>query len=508
MTRLDRRWPLWLAIALIACASAVGASSHRVECEDVVVKLLAPRPGDWVAMTLDVAWSLHVRRGDVRTIVPGSVPPVSFRVSVNQASALLDAPTESLIGQQQESALLRNVSDLTLTRSLVLGKLEGWHDLDVVCMCREHPLWQQTVRMGFIAVQTVPPKVLQLQPRAAWYHAHTDGAHTVSATRSPVSKLRPPLSFQGHPGFVGARTDWHDDSSPDEVPHVLVAGAVGGPMKPSVKTMLDRLCQTPPTDRRKAIPSVSRVQCTVMLFVYDGSDWHDVASLLPSTTVIQRPGQMKWWYVKRFLPPSLIPMSVYDFVVILDEDAVLPPSFDAVNFFRLVKQHNLHLAQPAHATEASGTRLEPFLVADHPGFDVRLRSDGAVGYRTNFVECGPFVVVSSQAWPCIWELLQADLVTGYGYDLVWSSVCAAHSTGVIHSHPLLHANAKSASTRPNFFSKSVGEAIVLFDRVTSSVGAQAIASPKVLAPLLPPRSDHASATIGVDASATQPSIHA
>ena len=40
-----------------------------------------------------------------------------------------------------------------------------------------------------------------------------------------------------------------------------------------------------------------------------------------------------------------------------------------------------------------------------------------VGTWTNFVECGPFS--SSEVWPCIFSILQPDLVCGYGYDLMW-----------------------------------------------------------------------------------------
>lgn len=36
------------------------------------------------------------------------------------------------------------------------------------------------------------------------------------------------------------------------------------------------------------------------------------------------------------------------------------------------------------------------------------------GRWMTFVESGPLIVFDTQVWPCIWNLLQTDLVSGYG----------------------------------------------------------------------------------------------
>lgn len=176
--------------------------------------------------------------------------------------------------------------------------------------------------------------------------------------------------------------------------------------------MLGQLCSL--GDGDGTLATFDAAACTVVLLVYDASDWRDVAAATQAT-VVRAPGQMKWWYVKRFLHPDLVPGAAdggYSHVVVLDEDVTLAPGFDARRFFGLATRLGLDLVQPAHDAVPPGTRLEPFLVRDarravdaHGGF---------VGYRTNFVECGPFVAVSARAWRCVWGLLQPDLVTGFG----------------------------------------------------------------------------------------------
>ena len=217
----------------------------------------------------------------------------------------------------------------------------------------------------------------------------------------------PPLSLQPHPGFVGPR-----DAHTWPRSRVLVAAAVGGTHQASVARVLGALCGA--RGGNGTLASFEPTACSVVLFVYDESDWRDVAHATGATVARVR-GQMKWWYVKRFLHPDLVPgaSAGYSHVVVLDEDVTLAPGFDASRFFSLAAQLQLDLVQPAHDAQPAGTRLEAFLVRD-PRRGVDSPGGAFVGYRTNFVECGPFVAVSARAWPCVWKLLQPDLVTGYG----------------------------------------------------------------------------------------------
>ena len=89
-----------------------------------------------------------------------------------------------------------------------------------------------------------------------------------------------------------------------------------------------------------------------------------------------------------------------------------------------------------------------------------------LGARTSFVECGPAVAVSREAWGCMWGLLQGDLPSGYGLDLVWSRACAPGSTFVLAGERVWHRDGKEASgVHPNFHALAVAEGAALFGRL-------------------------------------------
>lgn len=265
---------------------------------------------------------------------------------------------------------------------------------------------------------------------------------------------------------------------------ILVTAAVGGGDKPAFVRSLAQLChrvhescwntkqapncsaQAPGAAQGHPLASFDHDRFELVLFVYDGSDWRDVQEATAGVVTHVR-GQMKWWYMKRFLLPAVVSPEVYDWVMILDEDAVFSPGFTAHGFFGSLSRLGMRLAQPSHEAVTHGRRLEDFLVANPT------LPEGFVGYRSNFVECGPVVAVHASVWPCVWELLQPDLVTGYGYDLVWSAACAADTTAVVHSHTIRHVDHRSASNKPNFWGKAVAEAVVLFDRLAPTLVPQA-----------------------------------
>ena len=60
------------------------------------------------------------------------------------------------------------------------------------------------------------------------------------------------------------------------------------------------------------------VKTRIMLCIYDGASYAEYP-WYKNVVTISMYGQMKWWYIKRFITPSLV--DAYDYVGIFDEDA-------------------------------------------------------------------------------------------------------------------------------------------------------------------------------------------
>lgn len=126
-------------------------------------------------------------------------------------------------------------------------------------------------------------------------------------------------------------------------------------------------------------------------------------------------------------------MGAYKHLFIWDEDLDASASgFNSTRYSEIMNQHALHITQPAISTGPVSwpiTRLLP----------------GAVLHRCSSAREAPCVevmapVISRQAWPCVWALLQDDLVHAFGLDLAWH-VCAPGGTkgmAVIDSEPVRH----------------------------------------------------------------------
>ena len=253
-------------------------------------------------------------------------------------------------------------------------------------------------------------------------------------------------------------------------------------------------------------------------------------------TVVRRRGHMKWWFAKRFLHPALVSDGAYSWVLVLDEDAALEGSFDAEAFFATLERHGARMGQPAHA-DGSETSF-PFLqaktaraVAQAEGkqwhgantLDGEAVAGGGAGAAdgdaagpegraevlwTTMAECGPAVAFrAADAWPCVWGLLESDLTSGFGYDLVWGTACAAESdvsgsgrgggaeasedaseegaggveppvrAAVTLEHALRHVDLGTASgSSVGFFRRAVAEGLVLFERRRQRAAAEALLS--------------------------------
>merc|ERR1740117_1695914 len=141
--------------------------------------------------------------------------------------------------------------------------------------------------------------------------------------------------------------------------------------------------------------------------------------------------------------------------MIIDADGLLPAqSIAPVAFIDVLREYNVLIGQPSHSQDSQTTHTFLFQ-----------RPEVEVGMWTTFVEGGPVLAFNVRVWPCVWDLVQTDLVVGFGIDMLWAPACAPRNTAVIHSHAIKHLNQKSASTRPNWMSTSVAEGVVLFNRM-------------------------------------------
>eukprot|EP00698_Gefionella_okellyi_P003520 TRINITY_DN13313_c0_g1_i1.p1 TRINITY_DN13313_c0_g1~~TRINITY_DN13313_c0_g1_i1.p1 ORF type:complete len:374 (+),score=47.46 TRINITY_DN13313_c0_g1_i1:87-1208(+) len=164
-----------------------------------------------------------------------------------------------------------------------------------------------------------------------------------------------------------------------------------------------------------------------ILFIYDDSDWSDLDWFQHIVSVRVR-HQVKFWFYKRFLHPDIV--DAYDYIFLSDDDV----NFEQINvagFFDLMDTYRIDLAQPSRSRMTPGTNY-PLLVE---------RPSPEGGRWSSFVEVmAP--VFSRRAWrQCIYEMLQPDLVSGWGYDLQWYCVCRSRGVGraaYIDRYPLLH----------------------------------------------------------------------
>jgi len=122
-----------------------------------------------------------------------------------------------------------------------------------------------------------------------------------------------------------------------------------------------------------------------------------------------------------------------DWLLVLDDDVVLPPGFLDVFIF-LAERFGLLIAQPAHRRRS------------HAAWAVTRRRAGSVVRETAFVEIGP--VFGFQA-PVFGTLLPfPSLRIGWGLDAHWSAVARSRGwrLGVIDATPVRHGMRRIAAS--------------------------------------------------------------
>ena len=141
-----------------------------------------------------------------------------------------------------------------------------------------------------------------------------------------------------------------------------------------------------------------------VIMLHDKSDWSNHAGFQVFIW-IRAVNQVRFWYIKRFLPPQVL--RAYRNVWILDDDARL--TFDPLVYECVVHELQVPFSSP---TRLSG-------VAYHPITRQNNKTIPNIGRWTDFVEIGPVLVGESKIWQCLWHYILPTVGAGYGFDLVW-----------------------------------------------------------------------------------------
>ena len=207
----------------------------------------------------------------------------------------------------------------------------------------------------------------------------------------------------------------------------------------------------------------------IILFVYDKSEW-TTYPWIDDVIFVRIARTMKWWFVKHFLHPELV--RAYEYILLIDEDCNTK-NLNPDLMLDDARKYGVQIGQPAngHGSYGSHNVVRLKVLQDVTNYNVINNTtnlkpeDIPIGTWTNFVECGPFTFFATESWPCVWNLLQADLTCGYGYDLMWAN-CAPNRTAVLHHHTMVHENRKPGSgSNKNFGTRCAAEGIFLFERL-------------------------------------------
>ncbi len=131
-------------------------------------------------------------------------------------------------------------------------------------------------------------------------------------------------------------------------------------------------------------------------------------------------------------PPDGTPAAGYDWLLVVDDDVVLPRNF-LDRLLLVCERLGFDLAQPAHAR------------ASHAAWRVTRRRRGCVARQTQFVEIGPVTAFSAKTFPTL--LPFPDLQMGWGLDLHWAALAQEHGwrCGIVDALAVHHLAAPAAS---------------------------------------------------------------
>ncbi|XP_058196716.1 uncharacterized protein LOC131312769 isoform X3 [Rhododendron vialii] len=255
-------------------------------------------------------------------------------------------------------------------------------------------------------------------------------------------------SLDGLPrGIIQATSDlelkplWSKNDSKSKVNVPKSRNLLAIPVGIKQKTNVDAIVQKFLADR-----------FTIMLLHYDANvdGWLDLEWSKKAIHIVA-PNQTKWWFAKRFLHPDVV--SIYDYIFLWDEDLGVE-NFHPGRYLKIVKSERLEISQPALDPNSTGIHHKITVRKKGKKFHTRIldakgrsncSEDSEGPPCTGYVE-GMAPVFSRSAWPCVWHLIQNDLVHGWGMDMKLG-YCAQggriENIGVVDSEYVLHQGIKS-----------------------------------------------------------------
>ncbi|KAG8366024.1 hypothetical protein BUALT_Bualt17G0033100 [Buddleja alternifolia] len=240
------------------------------------------------------------------------------------------------------------------------------------------------------------------------------------------------------PGIVASESDYYPRrlwGKPSEdltiTPKYLVTFTVGYNQKDNIDAAVKKFSEN----------------FTILLFHYDGrtTEWDDLEWSQRAIHISVRK-QTKWWYAKRFLHPDIV--AAYDYIFIWDEDLGVE-HFDAEEYIKLVRKHGLEISQPG-LDPSRGTTWQ--MTKRRGNGEVHKETKEKPGWCSDprLPPCAAFVeimapVFSRDAWRCVWNLIQNDLVHGWGLDFALQKcVEPAHEKiGVVDAQWIVHQSVPS-----------------------------------------------------------------
>eukprot|EP01112_Ceratiomyxa_fruticulosa_P013652 TRINITY_DN384_c1_g2_i1.p1 TRINITY_DN384_c1_g2~~TRINITY_DN384_c1_g2_i1.p1 ORF type:complete len:430 (-),score=58.77 TRINITY_DN384_c1_g2_i1:47-1336(-) len=246
----------------------------------------------------------------------------------------------------------------------------------------------------------------------------------------PPPKLPPPLKHNKDNttsiGFVGwpipPQITEHIPLNLEFFPNLI------GPYipPPFYKSLL--VCTTGESGKKllnKLVEKFGLEHFSYVIFLYDKSNWQEF-SWYDKVIWIRASRQVKFWYIQRFITPELVRQ--YEFLWIIDDDVGVE-QIDPLDYERIMRKYDLQYSQPANL-QGPDLKVSHAITIQVPG--------NHIGRYTKFVEIGPLIVFTAEAWNCAYTLLQADVSCGWGYDGLWFDYCKFKNAAIIDRYPLTH----------------------------------------------------------------------
>ena len=146
-----------------------------------------------------------------------------------------------------------------------------------------------------------------------------------------------------------------------------------------------------------------------LIFVFDNSSWHSHPAYHQSIWIHVQ-GQLRMWFVKRFLLPQMI--RSYRYIWLVDADSRL--WFNPLHYECVIEQLHVPISSPARFRG----------VLSHQITKVQNQYKAHIGRWTDLVEIGPTVVITSSAWSCLHRYLDPSTGTGWAFDFVYCNILA------------------------------------------------------------------------------------